>query len=305
MPRLDLKEFEAVLVACPSDLAGSELHRLASFAQSGGGVAIFADGADLARLAAAGLFPACDGALDAPARIAPGTADHPLFAVFRAGRNGDMAAPTFTRRLATRRDSRWKAALLFDDGHPVALEAAAGRGRVIAFPFALAASWTDLPKFPCFVPMAHEVARHLSGSVGAERDFPAGAPVFLPLARPPASLDYSLVDLRAATREARRADPALSSLHVARALAPGRYAVEIGGTTRPFAVNLDGAGSDPTRISRDEVRRLLPGAQVSFAYERGAGSSIREARTGRELTLFVLLATAALLLGELWLASRV
>jgi len=305
LPKCDLKEFEAVLVACPSDLAASDIHRLAAFAQSGGGVGIFADGMDLARLVTAGLFPSSEGSADAPAHLVPGTADHPLFAVFRAGRNGDMAAPTFSRRIAARKDARWKPAILFDDGRPAALEASAGRGRVLAFPFALAGSWTDLPKFPCFVPIAHEIARHLAGNVGAERDFTAGSPVFLPLAKPPTELAYALVDLKGGSRESRRADPALTSLHVARALPPGRFVVEVGGTRRPFAVNIECTGSDPTRATRDDVKKLLPGAQVSFAFERGAGGAIRDARTGRELTLFVLLATAALLLGELWLASRV
>ena len=303
LTRKELKDFECVLVTCPDDVAKEDVARLLSYVQGGAGVAVFA-GEDMKRYIAAGLFPAVDGVSDAAIHLAPGTADHPIFNLFRGGRNGDMTAPTFTHRLVTHKDSRWRPAVLFEDGTPAALEAVVGRGRVLAFPFALSGAWSDLPKFPCFVPMAHEIARHLSGSVSIEREFSAGVPVFLALSKAPSQLDYNLVDLRAGTREARRADPAVTSIHVARLLAPGRYAVEMAGDVRPFSVNVDTSGSDPTRITREELVRRLPRAQVSFAFERAGAGDLRDARSGRELTLYAILATVLILMGELWLASR-
>ncbi len=303
LTRKELKDFECVLVTCPDELAKEDVARLLTYVQAGAGVAVFG-GDDMKRYTAVGLFPAVDGVSETPVHFAPGTADHPIFNLFRAGRNGDVSAPTFSHRLTARKDGRWRPAMLFEDGSPAALEAVVGRGRVLAFPFALNGRWSDLPKFPCFVPMAHEIARHLSGSVSIEREFSAGVPVFLALSKAPSLLDYALVDLRAGTREARRADPAVTSIHVARSLPPGRYAVEMGGDVRPFSVNVDTNGSDPTRLSREELVKRLPRAQVSFAFERAAAGDLRDARSGRELTLYAILATVLILMGELWLASK-
>jgi hypothetical protein len=72
---------------------------------------------------------------------------------------------------------------------------------------------------------------------------------------------------------------------------------------RPFSVNLDPAGSDPTRCSRGEVTKLLPGANVSFAFARAPAQEIKEARTGREFTLLVLLAVVLVSLVEIAVAS--
>jgi hypothetical protein len=284
-------------------LSLEDLARLMAYAAAGGGVALFGGG-EMDRCVRVGLYPPVQSASDVVAHLSPGTADHPVFNLFRAGRNGDVTVATFARRLLCKKDPRWRPALLFDDGSPAAMEAVVGRGRILALSFALCTHWTDLPKFACFVPMAHELSRHLAGSVAIEREFSAGIPIFLSLPRSPNALDYVVMDLQNGTHENRRADPALTAIHVARALPPGRYAVDLAGAVRPFSVNVDATASDPTRLSHEDLVKRLPRVAVSFAFERAASAQLRDARSGRELALYALLSVVLILLGELWLASR-
>jgi hypothetical protein len=250
----------------------------------------------------AGLFPPVHAAIEAEARLAPRNSDSPAFHSFRAGRNGDLAAAVFTRRFAFGSPEGWRPALMFDDGSPAVVETTAGRGRMLAFAFEASAATTDLPRAPSFVPLMHEIARYLAGETTADREFEAGVPVLLPLPRPSGASEFHVTNLATRARESRAADPASPALAVARSLPPGRYQVEIAGTVRPFAVNVDPAGSDSTRTSREEVTKMLAGAQVSFAYQRATAGELRKERLGVDLTIAALIAVLLAILIELWIA---
>ena len=306
----DPRGFDAVFIADPTAVAGEHVHRLSAYTAQGGSVILFASASPVANasLTAAGLAPplGADQQLAEPAHLSERSADHAAFTAFRLGRNGDLSMPEFSRRIAAQLDQRWRPVLRFLDGGPAAFEAQLGRGRVLFFPFALA--WTDLPKHPCFVPMLHELARALSNASASEPEALVGTAVLLKLPQKLADPAFSLVDLATGDREQRRAEPGVQLLPAGYGLKPGRYAVEFkaddGPQTRPFAVNIDTSGSDPTRLATDDVVKLLPQSKVLFAYDRVAAAGLKEARAGREFTTLALLLVSLVLLIEVFLASR-
>jgi len=308
---IDAKGFDGVFITDPSALAQEEVHRLAGWVQQGGGMVVFACSSATAMnaLGAAGLAPACGAEKEVapPQHPSPSSIDHPALAGFKAGRNGDLSAPEITRRLAVKPDARWRVALRTLDGEPAVCEAALGRGRVVFFAFSLN-GWTDLPKLPCFVPMLHELARHLSRAAGAERDVLVGTPVVLELRQRLVESSFTLTSLGTGERESRRAEPGTYTLPVAAALKPGRWSVEFraedGPQVRPFAVNLDTSASDPTRLEPEAVAKLLPQSRVLFTYDRAGAAAVRSQRTGAEFTTVILLLIVVILLFEVWLSSR-
>ncbi len=303
----DLAAFDVIFLSEPLAVGVKDLQRLAAWVHEGGGLAVLASPREnpqaFDELTRAGIFPPVRGGIEASIRLSPRNSDSAAFHAFRAGRNGDLTAATFTHRLAFGALDKWRPALLFDDGAPAVLETLAGRGRLLALSFEASAVSTDLPRFPSFVPLMHEIARYLAGTTSADREFEAGVPVLLPLPRPSGASEFHLSDLATGGRETRASDPAAPVLAVSRALPPGRYQVEIAGSIRPFAVNIDPAGSDSTRIGRDELARLLTGSEVSFAFQRASVGEIRQSRLGQDLTLAALLVVILTLLVELWMAK--
>jgi hypothetical protein len=87
---------------------------------------------------------------------------HPVFEVFKAPRSGDfLAARVYrSRAFGTTPDARVLAR--YDDGAVAIAERRVGSGRVIVMTTTLDDSWNDLPRKPVYLPLVHQMTKHLA-----------------------------------------------------------------------------------------------------------------------------------------------
>jgi hypothetical protein len=84
---------------------------------------------------------------------------HPVFEIFGSPRSGDLtAARVFRYRTLT---VTGRALARFDDGGVAMAERKVGSGSVLAWTSTLDSYWNDVPLKPIFVPLIHQVMRHL------------------------------------------------------------------------------------------------------------------------------------------------
>jgi len=139
---------------------------------------------------------------------------HPVFEVFKAPHGGGFSSARVLRYRALTATPASRVLARFDDGAVAATEQKIGLGRVIAWNTTMDDSWSDLPRTPVFLPLAHQLMRYLgryeeapawrtvgqvldltSGSilVGSRRDrvalTPAGKRVTLPTGNGPEFLE--------------------------------------------------------------------------------------------------------------------
>jgi hypothetical protein len=113
---------------------------------------------------------------------------HPVFEIFGVPRSGDLtAARVFRYRTLT---AASHVLARFDDGGVAVAERRVGGGTVLAWASTLDSYWNDVPLKPIFVPLLHQVMRHLGRyveprpwyTVGEAYD-PADAPPAEPAGR--------------------------------------------------------------------------------------------------------------------------
>ena len=109
------------------------------------------------------IGPPVDRTRGAAARLSGIEFGHAIFEPFRAPRSGDFSTARFYsyRALSAAKDASVLAR--FDTGEPALVERNAGRGRVLVFGSTLDLSWNDLALKPMFLPLVHQIGRHLSG----------------------------------------------------------------------------------------------------------------------------------------------
>jgi hypothetical protein len=84
---------------------------------------------------------------------------HPVFEIFSSPRSGDLtAARIFRYRTLT---AAGHVLARFDDGGVALAERKVGGGSVLAWTSTLDSYWNDVPLKPIFVPLVHQVMRHL------------------------------------------------------------------------------------------------------------------------------------------------
>ena len=123
---------------------------------------------------------------------------HPVFEIFSVPRSGDLtAARIFRYRTLT---VTGRALARFDDGGVAMAERKVGSGSVLAWTSTLDSYWNDVPLKPIFVPLIHQVMRHLGRyveprpwyTVGETYD-PADAPPADPASRQAGNAAFTAV----------------------------------------------------------------------------------------------------------------
>jgi hypothetical protein len=108
---------------------------------------------------------------------------HPVFEVFSSPRSGDLtAARIFRYRTLT---AAGQVLARFDDGAVAMAERKVGSGSVVAWTSTLDSYWNDVPLKPIFVPLVHQVMRHLGRYVEPKPWYTVGE-VYDPADAPPA-----------------------------------------------------------------------------------------------------------------------
>ena len=87
---------------------------------------------------------------------------HPVFEVFKAPRSGDFSAAHVFRYRALQTTPADRILARFDDGGIAAAERTIGGGRSIVWTSTLDDTWTDIGVKPVFLPLVHQLIRHLA-----------------------------------------------------------------------------------------------------------------------------------------------
>ncbi|MBX6362474.1 MAG: BatA domain-containing protein [Gemmatimonadetes bacterium] len=249
----DLSAYRVVVLNDAALPAGEAGRRLRAFVEAGGGliVALGDRSTDAGWTLDGGPAPLRDRTEGAGAI---GVVDyaHPVFEVFRPAHSGDFGTARFFRYRELSAPAGARVLARLDDGSPLLVERAIGKGRVLVWGSTLDTYWTDLPLRPVFLPFVHRLVRYASGvqepapwtTVGETLDA--------------AALERTAADAGAVvvTPSGRRIDVSAAS-PVLRVEEAGFYDVrrarEPLRAGRPAAANVDPAEADPTRLDPAEL----------------------------------------------------
>ncbi|MGQ9731613.1 MAG: BatA domain-containing protein [Candidatus Zipacnadales bacterium] len=184
---------------------------------------------------------------------------HQPLRMFANPRAGDLSTLRFmkTRRLQTGPDTRVLAA--FDNGSPALLEWRVQQGRLVLFNTSANDAWGEHIRCPAYVPLLHRLCEYIARPARSTVDDvlvgerPALRGVH-PLPR-----TISLISPKGERYTLAVEDGLLPEVKV-----PGVYFVRWGEHEAAFAVNVDPAESDMTRIDGEAVRKALAPMQVKF-----------------------------------------
>ncbi len=324
----DLKAFAAVCLLDPAPLSASEWGKLADYARQGGGVAVFLgrnaqNYASFNEPAAQAVLP---GKITSPfiwnaphgdLFLAPGGAEHPILAPFRA--LATVAPwrdfPVYKHWVLTAAPDATVVAR-FGNNKPAILERPLGNGRVLALTTPVSdplnaqgrEAWNLLPTgfdpWP-FVILANEMLLHLAGEEGSRLNYHTGETAELPNDEQEHPERYELFPPTGDPREAAAQE---GSLTVRFLESPGAYRLKGnrgGPVLRGFSANLPPEATDLTRAAPDRLDAALGEDRYQLAQTRDEfRRKIGLARQGREFYPFLLVVLAVVLGLEHVLANR-
>jgi hypothetical protein len=232
---------------------------------------------------------------------------HPVFEVFKAPRSGDFSAAHMFRYRTLQASPTDRVLARFDDGAIAAAEKKVGAGRVIVWTTTLDDSWTDIGVKPIFLPLVHQLVRHLAQYEQPTSWFTVGQVLDL-TARAKAKVDRIVVTPageRIAQSSLGEGTEGLLELDE-----QGVYEVRATGATsgRPeaIAVNLDPAESDLSAIDPRELVAAVTGhaTPVAVQPEQAQEMTREEAEHRQSLWWYLLLAGVALLAAETMISNH-
>jgi hypothetical protein len=292
-------------------------HALKGFVREGGGLLMFlGQGISANRYNSEfqGLLPAQLGAVEvAPDgavgwRIGEFNTNAGAFAVFTQPESGDLAIPQFFKRCALTPAAGATAMAYFEDGLPLVVAGAAGRGQVALVNSSADTSWNDWPKHKTFVPWLHGLGKQLAPRTAhrlapetkqvltgddLEFDLAANAPTGRLVLQGPGGQKWPLV-----------ADER-SRLHASGSFMPGIYSVrdEKDREIQRLAVNLPPHESDLAALQPPDFQRQL--VRIQDPPRTSRGTSLFGSKTGQqEFWRLLLLGVLGLLLMETLVSNR-
>jgi hypothetical protein len=238
------------------------------------------------------------------------------FQVFRMGGAGVFAKARFGRMIGTepRLQDDAKVLLRFTDGLPAMLDRRVGDGRVVLFTSSIDTDWTDLPVRSIFVPLVHQFARSLTGTLLLDglRTVDVGASVSLPV--PPNPDEDAWVERPDGLRAEldRGAADADGRVRFSATDLPGHYRLFWGaGGSRAegilrllFAARVSEAESKLLSLDRDELLAAIPGLVLHDGGSILSGEDRAEVVRTTRLGPWVLGLLGLMMLGESTLAGR-
>ncbi|UCD24449.1 MAG: hypothetical protein JSW51_00580, partial [Gemmatimonadota bacterium] len=231
-------------------------------------------------------------------------------------RSGDFSVARYFRYRRLPDDGRAAVLARFDDGNIALAELSVGEGKVLVWTSDLSNSWNDLPVQPVFLPVVHQVVRHLAryqpqrswltaGQVIDLSQHAAGGLGGMDVADAEQGSDL-IVEAPNGERDLRQLGPGPDYLTLDQ---QGFYEIrrpEDSDPLRTIAVNLDIAESDLTQLDAEQLA-----SAVLFQGTAGAATNLaasltpaeRERRQG--LWWYLLVAVLLIMVAESVLSNRV
>ncbi len=278
----DLTQYDCIFLCNVAQFTSSEARLLDGVLQRGGGLVFFlgdqvlADryNRELGGEQGVRILPAKLGKVVRKAqyqyRFDPLDYRHPLVDVFKGReQSGLLTTPVYTYfHLDVDPDAKARVALAFEGGDPAIVEEAIHRGRSILVATECSRSsvdptshdpWTTMPVWPSFVPLVQELVGLAVSGQKAEHNVEVGQTLGESLAAIASRATVSVTNPAGATEEVRMTlDPTSSRWSYTDTQQSGVYQVALGaplGGEEAFAVNVDTAESDLTKIDPDELPR--------------------------------------------------
>jgi hypothetical protein len=226
--------------------------------------------------------------------------DHPIFAAFaRGGRLTSTRVYGYHR--ATAKPGAVTLAAL-DDGSPIVVEGAAGRGKVLLVTTTLDTAWNDLPLTPMFLPLVRQMLEYLGGRE-AGSDYTVGQAF---TAAPDRDGSIPAIDTPGGKRivDIRKSSAGDLSVYTAEV---GFYRLRYRDRDEFLAADLDTKESDLAKLNVDDlIASITPSAEeraAQAAQSPGLTADEKEAR--QRLWLPLLIAALALFVVEAVIARRI
>jgi hypothetical protein len=233
---------------------------------------------------------------------------HPVFSVFGGELGRQLGIPRVFRCFTLEQEdvSRPEVRVLveLDNGGPLAVEKSYGRGRVILFATSASDDWSDLPKRKAYLPLVHQMVRHLaSGGRAGSRNLTVGDVLsFTPPALPEGA-ELTIED-PGGERLAAGMSPVAES--------PGIYTATVstagGRSIRYAAANLPVAESDLRPARAEDVISALSTAEgadegLPDGQTRLSEDSSRELKVRAPYWRYLVIAILGILLLESFVAN--
>jgi len=331
LAQTQLGRFAVVMLANCAEFTAAEALRLEDYVRRGGCVVFFlgdqvkpeeynklvkGGGPDGEGLAPAALGPATGRAEDRgaqPARLDRLDEDHPMMAPFKGLPRSVLETVQVYRfyELQAPEGSRTRALAWMNNDKPFMVYRRLGAGHTFLVCTTANVAWTNLPVRVLFLPLLHQIVYFAAGARDESASLLAGAPMTFPVEGRGKRVEVEVTDPLG--RRTRLPDPLDESaadgpLRYGETFERGVYAWRMlkGGTRQgAFVVNANSRESELDAYSREEVAKLLSGAQVYFA---GNVTECRDLalrmRTGIQLWNLALLAVVGIAVAECFMANR-
>ena len=235
--------------------------------------------------------------------------DHPIFQAFALPHHGDLGIASFFRYWEVTDSQLARVHARFDDGRPAILEREIGLGVSMMMVSPAELDWNDLPRHAVFLPLVHQIARHLAVRTERKTGYRVGETLPVPSGDEVRTPGGEALVIPEGDDELPAEKPGVYTV-----VDRGGKARSVGSPGRPddaaefrFAVNRDFAEADPAPMDADEIVAAVEsvvgtgaaGGRAGAAEERGDPDA-------DELNIwwYVMLALAALTMGELFLGNR-
>lgn len=219
---------------------------------------------------------------------------HPLLAPFAPTRAVNLALVRIYAHHHAVPHAQAHVLARLSDGHPLLVEHAVGRGKVLLFTSSLDTSWNDLPLSPMYVPLMQQVLRHLR-PINGPTSYRVGQAVRLPESASPMRLD---------SPSGKRVQ---TNVGLFLPEENGHYRLRALDGEQPIAVNLDFRESDLRKLDVNQFIAAfsstndVPPVQASNQSDTALP---HDQEPGRRLWWLLLIVALTLLVMEAGLANR-
>ena len=319
-----LQKYDVLILANVRQFSAAEAERLKDYVSSGGGLIItLGDQVDTSvyqqhfggtenGLLPCTLMQAVGDPIGKPEFKVIASVDyrHPIFVPFSNPNHGDFGKGRIYRYYQTAATAEATAIASYDDGNPALLEKVYGNGRVLCFTSTIDREWNDLPIHGVFLPFLHESIKYLAlKQTGKVPDYRVGDGLEYNGSQDSAGKNVAVFNPN--RKETRLELNEQGNLYYADTQQPGIYSVHRSGEkTQYYVVNVDTAESDITPRDPEELTTLLVGSTETNRTPTEITPEVRQeyredVEENQGISMYLLLAVFALVVGEMFLANRV
>jgi hypothetical protein len=318
---LNLRGYDAVVIAGMTDFSPQDRIALQDFTANGGGVLLFPGPyTDPSRINAeiggnGSILPASLGSHqsftdDNPLTLNAASINQSALNAFRNSQDIILSSANFhlVYNLTPRRDNLTKVACRFSNGQPALVEGKYGQGKVILASFPAGISGGTLPYKPAYLPIIQQLVAYLAAGPTSQRNLNIGSVLITRFPVEDANKPVRVTNPSGQVElinSALGADGAVAEYtHTSRA---GIYQFGVAGNDKSdaFALNLPSSGSDLTVLDNSRIQSAMGAIPVQFANaSQDILSVVRQSRRGTEMWRTLILAALSLLFLEGILAQR-